>query len=49
MESQEEDEGDEKKERIEEIQKRIKDLEEFTSLKDSLLERYKKKLSELEK
>jgi len=42
MESQEDDGGDEKKERIEEIQKRIKDLEEFTSLKDSLLERYKK-------
>lgn len=48
-ESQKDDDYDEKKERIEEIQKRINDLEEFTSMKDSLLDRYKKELSEIEK
>lgn len=49
LESQEDDGDDEKSERIEELKKRINDLEEFSSLKDSLLVRYKKKLSELEK
>jgi hypothetical protein len=48
MESQENNEYDEKKKRIEDIQKKIKDLEEFTSLKGSLLDRYKKELSEIE-
>ncbi len=49
LKSQEDDDHDKKKEQIEEIQKRIKDLEEFTYMKDSLLDRYKKQLSEIEK
>ncbi len=49
LKSQEDERDDEKSERIEELKKRINDLEEFNSLKDSLLVRYKKKLSELEK
>ena len=49
VEGQEDHDCDEKKERIEEIQKRIKDLEEFTSMKDLLLDRYKKELAEIKK
>jgi len=47
-ESQESDMYDGKQERYAEIQRRIKDLEELSSFKNSLLERYIKELSELE-
>lgn len=42
-------EEDEKKERIELLQNRIRDLEEFNTIKNSLLDKYKKELSEIEK
>ncbi len=47
QESQEDDQNDETKERIDELVKRINDLEEFTEVRDSLLDRYKKELSEI--
>jgi hypothetical protein len=42
-------EDDETKKRINDLQKRINDLEEFSSIRDSLLDGYKKELSEIEK
>lgn len=42
-------EFDEKNEKIEEIQKKIEDLVEFNSIMSSLLDKYKKELSEIEK
>jgi len=47
--SQEEEKSDEVKERIEQLKNRIQDLNDFTSLRDSLLQVYEKELSELEK
>lgn len=40
---------DKKKKRIDKLDKKIKDLEEFTSLRDYLLDSYKKELSEIER
>jgi hypothetical protein len=40
---------DESKKPINELQKRINDLEEFSSIRDSLLDSYKKELSKIEK
>ncbi len=42
------DDVNETKERINELMKRIKELEEFDSLKDSLLAKYNKELNELQ-
>ena len=47
LESQKEDKEDETKDKIRELQRRIDDLEEFTSLRDSLLEKYSKQIEEL--
>jgi hypothetical protein len=47
--SRENQDEDEKEERIKEIQKRIKSLEEFNSMKDYLLENLKKELAAINK
>jgi len=47
LKSQEDEEPDETRERVEELEKRIRDLEEFNSLKDALIESYRKQLLEI--
>jgi len=47
--SQEDETGNEFKEEIENLQSRINNLEEFSVLRDSLMNRYKDQLSKLEK
>jgi len=47
LKSHEDEEPDETRKKAEELQRRIHDLEEFNSLKDSLLERYRKELVKL--
>ena len=46
---QKNDEDNETEERINKLTKKIKDLEEFNSLKNSLLDKYKKELTEIKK
>lgn len=48
LKSQEGEEPDETKEKVGELKKRIRELEEFNSSKDALIERYKKQLMEIE-